>query len=82
MTNVVVAVDEEFFAEYLVSRPFPLRFTDAVSRMFVGCGFVIPATIDADPEALAVWLDREARRRNPGVDHTARHRLANTEEPN
>jgi hypothetical protein len=71
MTNVRVSVDDEFFAEYLVSRPFPLRITDALYRMFVGCGFAIPATIDADPEALVVWLDREVTRRNPAVDRTA-----------
>jgi hypothetical protein len=82
MTNVVVAVDDEFFAEYLASRPFPLRITDAVYRTFVGCGFAIPATIDADPEALTVWLDREVTRRNPAVVRTPRHRLANSEEPN
>lgn len=79
---LVVAVDDEFYVEYLASRPFPLRITDAVFRKFDGSGFVIPATIGADPETLAVWLDREVGRRNPGVDRTQRHRLADTDEPN
>jgi hypothetical protein len=62
-TNVVVHVTDNFYEEYLASRPFPLRLADALSSYFTGRGFSIPSTTAASPETLAAWLDSETQRR-------------------
>lgn len=62
--NVVIHVIPEFFSEYQRSKRWPLRVTDGFYATFTGSGFSVPATIDADPRALAAWLDGEVERRS------------------
>jgi hypothetical protein len=73
LSNVVVEVTDAFYEAYQASRPYPLRlvalgFIDDVNTAVIGCGFAIPATIDANPAALADWLETEALLRNPRID--------------
>jgi hypothetical protein len=63
--NIVIHVIPEFFNEYQRSRMWPLRVTDAFHATFTGSGFSVPATIDANPGALAAWLDSEVERHSP-----------------
>lgn len=63
--SVVIHVIPEFFNEYQMSKVWPLRLTDYAFAMFTGSGFAVPATIDANPRALAEWLDREVETRCP-----------------
>ena len=63
--NIVIQVIPEFFNEYQRSKMWPLRVTDAFYASFTGSGFSVPATIDANPRALAAWLDSEVERRTP-----------------
>lgn len=63
--NLVVDVTPAFYEQYQATRPFPLRISDSVHTWLFRPGFSIPATIAADAESLAAWLDSEASRRNP-----------------
>ena len=63
--NIVIHVLPEFFNEYQRSRMWPLRVSGALYATFTGSGFSVPATIDANPRALAAWLDSEVERRSP-----------------
>ncbi len=63
--NIMIHVIPQFFNEYQTSKMWPLRVTDDFFATFTGPGFSVPATIDANPRALAEWLDTEVERRSP-----------------
>ncbi|HET8961238.1 hypothetical protein [Nocardioides sp.] len=63
--NLVIRVVPEFFDDYQRSRLWVLRVSDVGMAALTGAGFSVPATVDADPGALAEWLDGEVQRRCP-----------------
>jgi hypothetical protein len=73
VSNVVVHPSGVLYAEYMRSRPLLLRLSDIGSTWFSGDGFMLPQTIDADPDLLAAWLDAEAQQRRSGLDGGPSH---------